>query len=123
MYEIRFFRDRRGRQPVKELLLELAVKKKKDKSARVNFEKIVDYIRKLQSDGKGAGEPYIKHLESEIWELRPLRHRILFVGVHENSFYLLHHFLKKTQKTPQSEIDKAKRELAYLLEGEDSEHE
>ncbi|MBQ9424300.1 MAG: type II toxin-antitoxin system RelE/ParE family toxin, partial [Pyramidobacter sp.] len=29
--------------------------------------------------------------------------------------YLLHHFVKKTQKTPRSEIEKAKRELAYLL--------
>ena len=123
MYKIHFFRDRRGRQPVKELLLELKAKKEHDKNARVNYEKIVDYIRKLQADGTYAGEPYVKHLDAEIWELRPLRNRILFVALCGDSFYLLHHFLKKTQKTPQSEIDKAKRELAYLLESEDEEHE
>ncbi len=28
--------------------------------------------------GTAAGEPYVKHLDGEIWELRPLRDRILF---------------------------------------------
>ena len=32
------------------------------------------------------------------------------------SYVLLHHFIKKTQKTPSKEIEKAKRELADLLE-------
>ena len=32
------------------------------------------------------------------------------------SFVLLHHFAKKTQKTPRREIEKAKRELKDLKE-------
>jgi uncharacterized protein HI_0660 len=55
-------------------------------------------------------------LEDEIWELRPLRNRILFVAWHDGSFVLLHHFIKKTQKTPAREIQQAKRELADLKE-------
>ncbi len=35
---------------------------------------------------------------------------------HNGSFVLLHQFMKKTQKTPVGEIDKAKRELADLIE-------
>ena len=46
-----------------------------------------------------AGQPYIKHLDAEIWELRPLRDRILFVAWLDGSFVLLHPFVKKTQKT------------------------
>lgn len=61
-------------------------------------------------------EPYIKHLDGEIWELRPLRDRILFTAWYKGSFVLLHQFMKKTQKTPAKEIEKAKRELADLIE-------
>ena len=56
-------------------------------------------------------ENYVKHLEEEIWELRPLRDRILFAGSIEGRYVLLHHFMKKTQKTPKREIEKAKKEL------------
>ena len=66
--------------------------------------------------GFRAGQPYIKHLDAEIWELRPLRNRILFVAWLDGSFVLLHHFVKKTQKTPRREIEKAKRELQDLKE-------
>ena len=34
----------------------------------------------------------------------------------DGSFILLHHFVKKTQKTPRIEIEKAKRELKDLKE-------
>ena len=37
--------------------------------------------------------------------------RILYAYVKDNTFVLLHHFQKKTQKTPAAEIEKAKREL------------
>lgn len=57
-----------------------------------------------------------KHLDGEIWELRPLRDRILFVCRVGGGYVLLHHFMKKTQKTPAREIEKAKRELADLIE-------
>lgn len=62
------------------------------------------------------GNPHIKHLDSDIWELRPLRNRVLFVAWMNGSFVLLHHFIKKTQKTPAREIEKAKRELADMKE-------
>lgn len=40
-----------------------------------------------------------------------LSNRILYAYVKDNTFVLLHHFQKKTQKTPAAEIEKAKREL------------
>lgn len=45
-----------------------------------------------------------------------LRDRILFVAWLDGSFVLLHPFVKKTQKTPRREIEKAKRELQDLKE-------
>lgn len=95
-------------------LKELA--KKKDKDNRIKFNKINDYIEILSQYGTQAGEPYIKHLDGEIWELRPLRDRVLFVAWNNGSFVLLHTFMKKTQKTPKREIEQAKRELADIKE-------
>ncbi len=97
-----------------EYIAELA--KKKDKDSRIKLNKIRDYIKILSENGTQAGEPFMKHIDGEIWELRPLRDRILFVGWVNGSYVLLHQFMKKTQKTPAREIEKAKRELADLRE-------
>lgn len=114
MYEIHFYRDKNGQQPIREYIAELG--KKNDKDSRIKLNKIRDYIKALSEYGTQIGEPYIKHLDGDIWELRPLRDRILFVAWSGSSFVLLHHFMKKTQKTPAREIEKARRELADLKE-------
>lgn len=114
MHNIYFYKDRNGNEPVKEYLAELAAKK--DKDSRIKLNKIRDYMKTLSVYGTQAGEPYIKHLDGEIWELRPLRDRILFVAWVNGSYVLLHQFMKKTQKTPAREIEKAKRELADIVE-------
>ena len=43
----------------------------------------------LEKHGLKIGQPYIKHLKDEIWELRPLRDRILFAHYENNTFVLL----------------------------------
>lgn len=62
------------------------------------------------------GQPVIKYIGNNLWELRPIRDRIFFVSWENNSYVLLHHFMKKTQKTPKNEIEKAKRNLHDLIE-------
>jgi len=89
---------------------------KGDKDSRIKFNKIIDYVYALSEHGTRLGMPYIKHLEGELWELRPIRDRIFFVAWTDGEFVLLHHFMKTTQKTPAREIEKAKRELADLKE-------
>jgi len=88
----------------------------KDKDSRIKLDKIAQYVKVLEEKGTRAGEPFVKHLDGEIWEMRPIRDRILFAAWVEDSFVLLHCFLKQTQKTPQREISKAKRELADFKE-------
>lgn len=114
MHKIYFYKDKNGNEPVAEYMTELA--NKNDKDSRIKLNKIRDYLKTLSEHGTRAGEPYVKHLDGEIWELRPLRDRILFVGWVNGSYVLLHQFMKKTQKTPAREIKKAKRELADLIE-------
>jgi len=114
LYEIIFYQDKDGNAPISQYIEMLAGKR--DKNSRIKFNKIQEYIQTLSIYGTQVGEPYIKHLDGEIWELRPIRGRVLFAAWNGNSFILLHHFIKKTQKTPPQEIEKAKRELGEFRE-------
>jgi phage-related protein len=114
LHKIYFYKTRDGKRPVADYIREL--KRKTDKSSRIKAGKIQDYINALEKYGYQLPETFVKHLDGEIWELRPLRDRILFAAWHEDGFVLLHQFMKRTQKTPRREIEKAKRELADLKE-------
>ena len=110
MYNIVFYEDNKGNSPVRDYTNELT--KKNDTFSKSKVKKISYQIQRLEMFGTRNGEPIIKHIEGEIWELRPVPDRILFAAWIENSFVLLHHFRKDTQKTPPGEIEKAKNELA-----------
>ena len=116
MHEIIFYEDSSGRKPVREYMRELE-KSKRQGRAGIKLNKINDYIQALSVYGVAElNENYVKHLDGEIWELRPIRDRILFAGVVGGRYVLLHQFMKRTQKTPAREIEKAKRELADFRE-------
>ena len=115
MHEIYFYEDKDGDSPVFNYIQDLS--QKIDKDSRINHNKINDYIQVLSEHGKAAGEPYIKHIDGDIWELRPIRGRIFFASWIDNGFILLHHFqFKKSQKTPKREMDQAKRNLKDMQE-------
>lgn len=114
MYEIHFYEDRRGKSPVRDFMQEL--ERRTDKESRITLNQINHYLDYLSALGTRAGKKIIKHLDGEIWELRPSRNRILFAAWYQGSFLLLHAFVKKTQKTPPREIEQAKRELADMKE-------
>jgi phage-related protein len=114
VYTIEYYEDNRGRKPVKEYLDELNAKE--DKNSRINYDKTQQYLAILRSFGTKAGMPYIKHIDGAIWELRPINERIFFIAWINGSFLMLHHFTKKSQKTPPPEIETAKRRLKEQLE-------
>jgi len=109
MYRVFNYKDKNGKEPVGDYLESL--ESLSGKSSRIKARKIRHDIDVLEKVGTWAGEPYVKHLQGEIWELRPLKDRILFAAWDSNSYILLHHFVKKTRKTPQGEIDRAKQYL------------
>ena len=81
------------------------------KDNRIKFNKISIYIELLAKNGLTLNENYLKHIEKEICELRPLRDRILFANWSNNEFIVLSIFMKETRKTPKKEIEKAKKLL------------
>lgn len=116
MYRIEFYEDKNGKSDVADFIRNLNAKAATSKESRINFNKIVAYLDMLEEMGTRIGEPVTKHLDGEIWELRPLRNRFLYAYYKDNRFVILHHFLKKTQKTPRREIEQAKRNLQDYLE-------
>jgi phage-related protein len=80
---------------------------------RASFERIV---RLVQTVGlERVREPYIKHIEDRIWEMR-LRGRdgiarALYVTASGRRVVILRTFAKKTQKTPRREIELARRRV------------
>ena len=70
------------------------------------------YIQSLEDNGTRLNENITKHLDDDIWELRPGNNRVLYLYLYfyfkDDTFVLLHQFRKKTQKTPKREIERAK---------------
>ena len=119
-YDVEFYYDKSGKSQIVDFLDELQAKSKTSKADRINREKILAYIGALARFGTRIGKPYVKHIDGEIWELRPLGNRIFFFYWKDNKFVLLHHFIKKTQKTPPKEIAKAKSNLKDFMERNDN---
>jgi phage-related protein len=73
---------------------------------RASFQRIVELI---QSHGlERVREPYVKHLEGPLWELRMKGRsgiaRAVYVTAAGKRIVVVHVFEKKTQKTPRREI-------------------
>ena len=111
MYEIIFYEDENGYSELFENIQKLAEQSPTNKDARIQLKQITLYIELLKQQGTSLSINVTKHIRDGIWELRPGHNRILYFYFKDNKFVLLHMFRKKTQKTPETEINKALREL------------
>ncbi len=107
MYNISFYHTEDGYSDVESFLDELESKALTNKDARIQYKQVLQYIQFLSDHGTMLGDNITKHLTEDIWELRPGKNRLLFFFFVDNTYVLLHHFRKKTQKTPRREIEKA----------------
>lgn len=110
MYKIEFYETADGVSELWDFLDDLQKKSLTNKDARIQHKQIAQYIQLLEDHGTRLGEKITKHLDEDIWELRPGDNRVLFFYHKDDTYVLLHHFRKKTQKTPPREIAKAKSE-------------
>jgi phage-related protein len=78
---------------------------------RASFQRIVELI---QAHGlERVREPYLKHLEGSLWEMRLKGHsgiaRAFYVTATGMRVVVVHVIVKKTRKTPRSEIASASK--------------
>ncbi len=117
MFEIEMYEDKNGYSETAQWVIELDEKAHNSKEHRIRLKKFYEYLSLLEQYGTFVGEPMVKPLTgTEFWELRPTRDRVIFVHIIDNKFLLLNHFVKKTEKTPKREIEKARRMLKDYIE-------
>jgi phage-related protein len=60
-------------------------------------------------------EPYVKHLQNELWEIRVKDKdgiaRVVYILANKKRIVLLHAFVKKTQKTPKVALEIAVKRI------------
>ena len=110
-YKIKFYKDpKTERSPVLDYIKRL---REKDSA------KALKYIEFLRINKGYLDEPYSKHIKGKIRELRVdfgrNRHRIFYFIFIKKTIILLQAFLKKTAKTPTSEIKKAEENYQNVL--------
>ena len=109
-YKVIYFKKENGKIPVYEYIIKLALK---DKS------KIFDYLEHLSVYSDFRKEPFTRHLVGKLKELKvdfsSNRHRIIYFFSIGKTIILLNAFTKKSQKTPQKEINKAKNYMQEFL--------
>ncbi|MBR2801426.1 MAG: type II toxin-antitoxin system RelE/ParE family toxin [Erysipelotrichaceae bacterium] len=86
------------------------------KDARIQYQQISLYIQLLQEKGTRLPVIISKHIENDLWELRPGVNRIFYFSDGGSTFVLLHLFRKRTQKTPEKELKRARREINDYLQ-------
>lgn len=107
-WKVEYYQRENGNIPVVEFLLELPPKLRA---------KAYREIELLQEHGIYLQEPYVKSIKGDqykgLFELRIKlgsdASRIFYFTYHKDTFVLLNGFLKKTNKTPKMELEKANK--------------
>ncbi|MGL4451051.1 MAG: type II toxin-antitoxin system RelE/ParE family toxin [Sarcina sp.] len=115
MYEIKFFESKNGDIPVLNYIQSLEKKSIKSKNARVKKDKINKVLNLLKETGTSIGAPTIRNLEGNIYKVRALDSRMFFFR-DGDTFIMLSHFIKNTQKTPEKEKAIARKRVKEYLE-------
>ena len=103
-FEVIFYEKENGDCPVEDFLLSLDMKMKA---------KMVGLLELLEEYGNQLREPYSKHLDDGIFEIRAKQgnniSRTLYFFTFGRKIILTNGFVKKTQKTPRKYINYAKQ--------------
>ncbi len=108
IFELEFYMKENGKIPVQDFLYSLNPK------LRAKAFSDIELLKKLGSELK---EPYVKPIKGKnnkgLYELRIKFSsdiaRVFYFTYYNNKFILLNGFIKKTMKTPEREIDKARK--------------
>jgi phage-related protein len=104
---VRFYRSKNGREPVRDWLKRLP---------RSDRKVIGRDVLTLQI-GWPLGMPLARKLENGLWEIRSRLHTVnvrLIFTVRHDTIVLLHGFMKKSRKTPKSDLKLARQRMERL---------
>ena len=84
---------------------------------KARFFRIADLLEVMGP--QRVGMPHIRPLDGKLWEMRMQGRdgiaRAIYAAVHGRTLLVLHVFLKKTQTTPRSAIETARKRLETAI--------
>ncbi len=111
-----YYETKQGKFPVEEFI------NSRSKKNQLKIAAIIDYLEEMVNK---LPRPYADYLRDGIYELRIKlsgnETRTLYFFCYEEFIVLTHSFIKKTQKVPESEINKAIKYMKDFLEKYDKE--
>ena len=117
-FNAEFYEKPSGAKPAREFIESLPIKMRA---------KITRTIAMLEIGGTDLREPHSKHLDDGIFELRAKVGsditRVLYFFIIGRRVILTHGFVKKADKTPVAEIEKAKQYRHEFLSREENQNE
>lgn len=105
--EVIYYETPSGRRPVEEEI---------DSLDRASRAKVLSHLILLSEQGGLLREPHVKSLGGGLKELRtvirPGQHRVAYFVEDGGVGVLLHSFMKKTQKTPERDLETARQRMS-----------
>ena len=105
-----FYETSTGNSPIKRYIDDLP------KEDQARFLEVIDEI---ETEGLNATRVIFKPIEGKLWEIkfRSVRagYRVFYILLEKDLMVWLHAFSKKTQKTPQKELDIARKRMKEVL--------
>lgn len=81
MYTVEFYEKANGESELWDFLESLRKKASTDKNSRIQYKQISLYIQLLQDNGTRLSENITKHIDDDIWELRPGNNRVFYFSL------------------------------------------
>ena len=97
-YKIIFYEKENHETPTLDFLEALRIKAQKSKNARIQYKQAVLYIELLKKNGTFLPDNITKHIEENIWELRPGNNRIFYFFHEQETFRTTTYFHEKKQQ-------------------------
>lgn len=111
-WNVAFYADDAGGSPVADFLADLSVKERA---------KCYAYLSLLEQEGSRLTSQFVRHLEGDLWELRPefggLEMRLLYFTWVDDLIVIVHALKKKTQKARRQDITLAQKRIGEVRDG------
>jgi phage-related protein len=106
-----FYKSLSGNEPVRQWLQKLSPEERKEVGKDI---KMIEFCWPV-------GLPQVRKLDNQLWEVRCMLPnkiaRVFFTIYDPSNMVLLHACIKKSQKTPQEDLDTAKKRRNEIMNG------
>ena len=114
MYEIEFYEKKTVNLTSGIFLKNCEKNRKKARTQESNITQLMLHIQLLQNNGTRLPNNITKHIEEDIWELRPGNNRVFYFYYCNDTFVLLHHSERKHKRHRSVKLKKQNQNVTII---------